>query len=214
MRNRKGSLKIVAAILIATTIIGILVNGIYSANDNHYVVDVVKESAVSKDENLQITERIVKDSKQQYFDSKELNYEVELKNITQENVETQVAMVIDSSYSMGINDPENTARAKAKEIASGILKKGESITYTLRLWVNYNADNTAQNKYFASQIRVVGTQANAVTYKEGILNGADPVLSGNLVPVVISDTGVVTKANTSSNWYSYADKKWANSVIL
>ena len=99
-------------------------------------------------------------------------------------------------------------------IASGILKKGESITYTLRLWVNYNADNTAQNKYFASQIRVVGTQANAVTYKEGILNGADPVLSGNLVPVVISDTGVVTKANTSSNWYSYADKKWANSVIL
>ena len=122
MRNRKESLKIVAAILIATTVIGILVKGIYSANDNHYVVDVVKENAVSKDENLQITEKIVKDSRQQYFDSKELNYEVELKNIMQENVETQVAMVIDSSYSMGINDPENTARAKAKEIASGILK--------------------------------------------------------------------------------------------
>ena len=43
MRNRKESLKIVAAILIATTVIGILVKGIYSANDNHYVVDVVKE---------------------------------------------------------------------------------------------------------------------------------------------------------------------------
>ena len=97
MKSRKESLKIVAAILIATTIFGILVKGIYSANDNHYVVDVVKESAVSKDENLQVTEKIIKDSKQQYFDSKELNYEVELKNMIQENIETQVAMVIDSS---------------------------------------------------------------------------------------------------------------------
>lgn len=51
-------------------------------------------------------------------------------------------------------------------------------------------------------------------YKEEILNGADPVLKDNLIPVVISDDGIVTKANTKKEWYNYEDHKWANAVIL
>ena len=51
-------------------------------------------------------------------------------------------------------------------------------------------------------------------YKENILNGTDPVLSDNLVPVVLLDDGTVTKADTYSEWYSYENKKWANAVIL
>jgi len=99
-------------------------------------------------------------------------------------------------------------------ITNGFLKKGESVTYILRMWVKYEAGNEAQNKYFATQIRVVGTQANAVGYQEEILNGSYPVLKDNLVPVVISDTGVVTKADIIKEWYSYEKKNWANSVIL
>lgn len=167
MRNRKESLKIVAAILIATTVIGILVKGIYSANDNHYVVDVVKENAVSKDENLQITEKIVKDSRQQYFDSKELNYEVELKNIMQENVETQVAMVIDSSYSMGINDPENTARAKAKEIASGILKNVKNSRISISNNSGVKLNMTSTNTNVTTNINNINNQINALKDGEG-----------------------------------------------
>mgnify|MGYP004594874295 CR=1 FL=1 len=99
-------------------------------------------------------------------------------------------------------------------ITNGFLKKGESVTYILRMWVKYEAGNEAQNKYFATQIRVVGTQANAVGYQEEILNGSYPVLKDNLVPVIISDTGVVTKADINKEWYSYEKKNWANSVIL
>ncbi len=51
-------------------------------------------------------------------------------------------------------------------------------------------------------------------YKEKLLNGTDPVLSDNLVPVTIEDDGTVKKANLYSNWYSYANKRWANAVIL
>ena len=51
-------------------------------------------------------------------------------------------------------------------------------------------------------------------YTESILNGTDPVLSDNLIPVVISDDGTVTKADINTEWYKYEDKKWANSVIL
>ncbi len=52
------------------------------------------------------------------------------------------------------------------------------------------------------------------TYTEGILNGTDPILKEELVPVTIEDNGTVKKANLESEWYSYANKNWANSVIL
>ena len=51
-------------------------------------------------------------------------------------------------------------------------------------------------------------------YKENILNGTDPVLSDNLIPVTLADDGTVTKADTNTEWYKYEDKKWANAVIL
>ena len=53
-----------------------------------------------------------------------------------------------------------------------------------------------------------------IYYQEVILNGSYPVLKDNLIPVIISNTGVVTKADTSKEWYSYEKKNWANSVIL
>ena len=51
-------------------------------------------------------------------------------------------------------------------------------------------------------------------YKESILNGADPVLPDDLVPVTIVNNGTVTYANTSSEWYNYENKTWANAVRL
>ena len=51
-------------------------------------------------------------------------------------------------------------------------------------------------------------------YKETVLNGTDPVLKDNLVPVTIAEDGTVTKADISNKWYSYANKEWANAVIL
>ena len=52
------------------------------------------------------------------------------------------------------------------------------------------------------------------TYTEGILNGTDPVLEEPLIPVTIENDGTVKKANLESEWYSYANKEWANAIIL
>jgi len=52
------------------------------------------------------------------------------------------------------------------------------------------------------------------TYKESILNGADPVITDSLVPVSIEENGTVKKADPSVSWYSYAKKEWANAIIL
>jgi len=52
------------------------------------------------------------------------------------------------------------------------------------------------------------------TYKESILNGADPVITDSLVPVSIEEDGTVKKADTSISWYNYANREWANAIIL
>ena len=54
----------------------------------------------------------------------------------------------------------------------------------------------------------------AEKYKESTLNGADPVVSGDLVAVRIEDDGTVKKADTKKEWYNYSNKVWANAVVL
>jgi hypothetical protein len=51
-------------------------------------------------------------------------------------------------------------------------------------------------------------------YTEYLLNGADPELYDGLVPIQISDAGVITKADVYTEWYSYEDKIWANAVLV
>ncbi len=106
------------------------------------------------------------------------------------------------------------AESEERKLETGYLKPQESITYTLRIWVAYEAGNDAEDKYFAAQIRVVGEQKNAVAYTESILNGTDPVLTKNLIPVTIEDDGTVKKADIYEPWYSYEQQRWANAVII
>ncbi len=51
-------------------------------------------------------------------------------------------------------------------------------------------------------------------YEDSVVNGAKPELSKELIPVTLDNTGVVTYANTDEKWYDYANKEWANAVIL
>jgi len=51
-------------------------------------------------------------------------------------------------------------------------------------------------------------------YKETILNGADPVLKEDLIPITIASDGSVKKADLYTEWYNYSNKQWANAVIL
>jgi hypothetical protein len=52
------------------------------------------------------------------------------------------------------------------------------------------------------------------TYKDPILNGADPVLSDDLLPVIIDSNGSVTYVNKNGTWYNYENKMWANAIKL
>ena len=65
-----------------------------------------------------------------------------------------------------------------------------------------------------SETKTTCTVSFASKYTEGELNGTDPVLKTGLIPVTIEDNGEVKKADESSEWYSYNNKRWANAVIL
>lgn len=51
-------------------------------------------------------------------------------------------------------------------------------------------------------------------YTDATLNGADPTVGGDLIPVVLSNDGTVTYADLYEDWYDYSNKRWANAVIL
>ena len=68
--------------------------------------------------------------------------------------------------------------------------------------------------YTNSKAEVQGKCDEALVYNEGILNGTDPVLGDNMIPVTIEKDGTVKYADINKKWYSYRNKEWANAVIL
>ena len=125
--------KILVSLLIIVATIGLLIGKGYTAEDNHYCVTVQKNEATNKDDNLQVTERIVKSAGQQFYDSKTLDYEVELKN-TSESKSTyynRVAIDIDTSYSMETNDPTGRAKELAKELSQKLIQNSTNINISV-----------------------------------------------------------------------------------
>ena len=81
--------------------------------------------------------------------------------------------------------------------------------------------NDAEEMLATSSIPEKGTSDGSeteepgnITYKEEILNGTEPKLEDPLIAVTIENDGTVKKADTTTKWYSYEEKKWANAVIL
>ena len=62
---------------------------------------------------------------------------------------------------------------------------------------------------FNAELSISGeATVNSQIYKEVILNGTEPKLEEPLIPVTIEDDGTVKKADITSKWYSYEEKRW------
>ncbi len=101
-------------------------------------------------------------------------------------------------------------------IDTGLIGGNETIEYALRLWIKDTVTDNAsiQGKSLRFRIQVNAEQIPKEIYTESILNGTDPVLSDNLIPVTIENDGTVHKASIYEEWYSYEQKLWANAVVL
>ena len=88
---------------------------------------------------------------------------------------------------------------------------GNNTTYQYRvyLWIDSTDGNqtSMQGKVFKGELR-----AEIISCDEPVTS---PYLDSGMIPVTISDTGVVTSVSQNdSNWYSYCDQKWANAVLV
>ena len=103
------------------------------------------------------------------------------------------------------------------ELVSGSTKTGQ---VTVEMIKAFNEELTKDIQFECKLIatpeerETLGDEYVRPLYKEEILNGTDPVIKENLVPVTIADNGTVKYADIYKEWYSYENKEWANAVIL
>ena len=145
-----------------------------------------------------------------------VDYNIYLQNITNEFNEDLVYTLEDTTGSVISETPLPVTNKDKSYLKTGIsIDANTKKTYTLKITFK-NTDepqNDYQGKTFKGTLGIDTKKINK-KYKEALLNGTDPVLSDNLVPVTLADDGTVTKADTNAEWYKYEDKKWANAVIL
>ena len=145
-----------------------------------------------------------------------VDYNIYMENITNEFNEDLVYTLEDETGSVIGETPLPVTNKDKTYLKTGISIEAKTTkTYTLKITFK-NTDepqNDYQGKTFKGTLGV-DTKKIEETYAEALLNGTDPVLSDNLVPVTLADDGTVTKADTNTEWYKYEDKKWANAVIL
>ena len=139
-----------------------------------------------------------------------------------DRTETQETSLLEpTKYSELIQTSINVGNEIEKTIYKSSVAGGE-VSYRkdfrLRLWIDEQSNQTDINgKEFTAMVNVYAN-AELITeqtaYTESILNGTDPVLKDNLIPVTIDTDGTVKKANIYTEWYNYENKEWANAVIL
>ena len=105
----------------------------------------------------------------------------------------------------------NTKKTYNNEASSWWLRAADTYTDKYFLGVFDDGDTTQGS---ANGVSGVSPAFRLGQYKDSNLNGADPVLKDDMIPVIITDDGTVKKASLSEQWYSYPAKKWANAVVL
>ena len=106
-------------------------------------------------------------------------------------------------------------------IATGSLNAGKTISYKMKIWLDYstpNTYNTTENSIslYAGKLGLSYEQGNSGNLDKSGAN--EPVLDDAMIPVYYDETSEVWRKADSTNqnksWFDYSNKKWANSVIV
>lgn len=116
--RRKVLMTCMMIIMIAVIGVAVFTN---ATNANPYVLEVIDEGkdAVASNHELEMAQKIVLEES----DDSSLVYELSMKNVVERNTNIEVALVIDSSYSMKDNVSKEELTTKIGELATDILKQ-------------------------------------------------------------------------------------------
>ena len=86
-----------------------------------------------------------------------------------------------------------------------------SVTDTYYLWIWLDAEETSSD----TMDQTFNLSLNGSCTDDPEIKPNSPDLDDGMIPVVISDTGVVsTVSKNDTSWYDYSEKKWANVVLV
>ena len=121
----------------------------------------------------------------------------------------------DYKLKLGITKGETTTYQLYNRTAidTGTLAGGASVTYTIRIWIDYNAGNEVQGNHFHGKFTLKAEQDYGPYQDESGANS--PELADNMIPVVYSETnGRWEKADLTKEWHNYSKQQWANAVTV
>ncbi len=131
---------------------------------------------------------------------------------TQYDVEAIISCSIDNA-SENIKDLVSiSVEPKSFTLASNEVKSGE-VRIEMTSVVTESIDGNFTCELIATPVEREETGVITDTCVNA-LNGADPVINGELIPVELDDNGIVTYSDKGESWYNYCERKWANAVIL
>lgn len=144
MESKGKLLKLGIILSIIIAVLGVFV--IVNADDSqYYVVDVINAKDTDEDcyvnDNIKIQKSILKNNEQEpYYDEKNLTYQLKLSNIV-ETSSVEVALILDTSYSIEVNDTEALMKSKSTELVNAIYNSNSNAKIQL-----FNAAGQKTNK--------------------------------------------------------------------
>ncbi len=128
-------------------------------------------------------------------------------NNTLSNSYLKMRLTNDKGYDSGVVKVNNYGTGTFDVMNEQILEPSDNTTYTLWMWLDEDADNSAQGKLYQSKIVVTSYDR-----KQNSPNA--PELDDGMIAVTYNGSNWV-KADSSTNyWYNYDSGQWANAVTV
>src|SRR5574344_2242034 len=98
-------------------------------------------------------------------------------------------------------------------LTTAYLKPNATKTYSIIMWLGEDAGNDTQGKTLQASIKVSDTATKTLTYSD-TTGASQPELYQGMIPVKYDATGNIVVADTTQEWYDYANHDWANAVLV
>ena len=130
-------------------------------------------------------------------------------NNTLSNNYVKMKLTGTNGYDSGIIKVNNYGEGTFEIRGEDVLEPEDSVTYTLYMWLDEEADNSAQGKIYQSKIVVESFDRESNSPNS-------PMLDEGMIAVTYNGTNWVKadRTNANNDWYNYDELKWANAVTV
>ena len=130
-------------------------------------------------------------------------------NNTLSNNYVKMKLTGTNGYDSGIIKVNNYGEGTFEIRGEDVLEPEDSVTYTLYMWLDEEADNSAQGKIYQSKIVVESFDRESTSPNS-------PMLDEGMIAVTYNGTNWVKadRTNANNDWYNYDELKWANAVTV